>query len=728
MTIQEKALASHEEILEMLRNKSPLSTLTEHWFLLDEAWKEVEGLPQPMQFAKGLTYILERASVPVAEHDLFLGRFIDKVPDDAEEKRYKEIWAREEHLRPQYNPIVKHNHTHITLDWKSILGHGLGGYISKTEAKLKELRDAGSDKKELIFIESMLIAYRACSTYISRYSEAAKEAGQDELAEICANVALGAPSTFREALQLFLLILNIDYLYAGNLNPTICYGRLDEMLLPLYEADLAAGRLTREDAGYLIDDFNCKACLTLGRGEHQMADPRQGGNITGFDRNNAYDDPTYIVIGGYTAKGKPSSPLTKLFLERIQPRYENPVYIYRWTKEDPEDVFELLCDKLRQNSSILVYNDETVIPAMLNAGIAKEDALEYTMHGCNWPDVPSYSTCTSVGGPIPKMIMAILLDGRSLRKNYGSIDEIYDAVGDHFRASVRERFAAYRARYRSDPQPPSEFLSITECFTEGVIEKARNIFDGGVRYPVVYTLIRNIGTAADIMSALDEVVFTKKLCTLEQLAKALEDDFASAPELRTHCLKAAKFGTDNDAVDRHAIRLMNTLLDIIDQESVNEKGEKDVISFNVTITDMWHIQEGATLCATPDGRRCGAPLSENLSPTVGNVESVTALLNSVSKLPFERINSGALNVRLRKDAVKGEEGLVCMCALLSAYLENGGMQLQLSVADTAELRQAQEHPEDYKDLMVRITGYSAVFVDMSRNSQEEFIRRDELGV
>ena len=160
---------------------------------------------------------------------------------------------------------------------------------------------------------------------------------------------------------------------------------------------------------------------------------------------------------------------------------------------------------------------------------------------------------------------------------------------------------------------------------------------------------------------------------------------------------------------------------------MNKDGVRDVISFNVTITDMNHIADGAGLCATPDGRACGAPLSENLSPTVGFNESVTALLNSVSKLPFNRIHAGAFNMRLRRDLVSGKDGLDRLAALTDVYFDNGGMQLQVSVADTAELREAQKHPENYKDLMVRITGYSAVFVDMSPSAQEEIIRRYEIG-
>ena len=136
-----------------------------------------------------------------------------------------------------------------------------------------------------------------------------------------------------------------------------------------------------------------------------------------------------------------------------------------------------------------------------------------------------------------------------------------------------------------------------------------------------------------------------------------------------------------------------------------------------------HAEHGEKISPSPPG----SPLSENLSPTVGYAQSVTQLLNSVAKLPFDRIHSGALNVRLRRDAVRGEAGLIRLKALIETYFEQGGMQLQVSIADTEDLRRAQQCPENYGDLSVRITGYSAIYVDMSPTAQEEFIRRDELG-
>ena len=186
------------------------------------------------------------------------------------------------------------------------------------------------------------------------------------------------------------------------------------------------------------------------------------------------------------------------------------------------------------------------------------------------------------------------------------------------------------------------------------------------------------------------------------------------------------FEINNALADGHARRLMTLLLDILDEESLDEKGERDVLTLNVTINDMNHLYFGGGFGATPDGRKAGEPLSENLSPSVGYVSSLTSLLNSVASLPTDRLHSGALNVRIGSDILKRENGALLLNSLLTTYFKKGGLQIQISVADTETLRSAQACPECYRDLTVRITGYSAIFVDMSKNAQDEIIRRDEL--
>lgn len=720
MAYSKKAALMTNEILDKLRNKPVNSAPVERWRLIDEAADLYNNMPQPLKLGYGLLYLIERASLPLEKYDILLGRFDDHVPTEDEERFLNEFHKKER------APLMIES-GHITLDWEKIIAVGIPGYINQAEEELRRRTQAGENGKTLVFYTGACLILKAYRRYIERYASAARKTGMVEIADICDRIADHPPGTFHEAMQLVTFITTVYYVYAGAMGPTLTLGRLDDLLLPLFKSDMRNGTLDKNKAAAIVDDFNAKTNLILGRGEHQMSGGSK--NDTGWQRNNVYDAPTYVVIGGYSNRhDHRTNPLTELFAKRINPRYENPVYVYRRTKDRNDKVWRILCDKIRKNASVLVYNDETVIPAFMSAGIEKSEAANYTVHGCNWPDIPAkYCVVGMTGGSIARMILEELVDSECKPKRvFASADEVMHAAADTFRTSIRHCFYDYRARFRKGrPFLPPETISCTDCFTEGVLENGNTMDNGAVKYPVIYTLLRHIATAADILASIEKNIFREKNFTFAELTEAMRHDFTGYEKIHKYCLTAPKFGTDNDEADRYAVRMMTLLQDIVDQEAVNKDGIKDVISFNVTITDMAHIHEGAQLPASPDGRRKGAPLSENLSPTAGCAESVTALLNSVSKLPFDRICSGALNVRLSKKLVGGEKGLQRLMILADTYFERGGMQMQVSVADTAELRDAQLHPENYKDLMVRITGYSAVFTDMCPAAQNEIIRRDE---
>lgn len=718
LTYAEKSAKMLEETIDALRNKPVLSSFLESRFCQGEASALYKGLPQPLYMGYCMNYILEKVSCPVSPNDILVGRFVEKVPDEEEEKHLWELWDLN-----QAKELFMKDGGHTTLDCEEILRLGLTGYIEKTEQALQQRIADGSEKERLIFLQGMSLVYRSYRRYIIRYAQACEEAGMEEAAAVCRHLSDNPPSTFLEAIQLVLFVTSIYSMYSAAANATLTCGRLDDLLAPYYEKDLAEGRLTREDAGYIIDDFNCKSAIILGRGEHQMSD----GNDTGWWRNTMYDSPTYVILGGRSNhRDHLTNPLTRLFLERIHPRLENPVYVFRRTNDVTPDIWRLVCDKLRQNSTLLVYNDETCIPSMINAGVDPQDAVNYTIHGCNWPDIQGKSVMMVHGGPIPRMIMTAMFDeNMQLLQDFPDIDSIYQKVGSDWRMLIREVYNEQRKQ--KGAYPATEPLRCIDCFTRGTIENATNSYNG-TEYIFRLNLLRNIGTAADMMAALENTVYAvQNPVPLSVMANALKSNFVGNEDLWKRCKNSPKYGRDDDAADKHAVRLMTMLTDIVKEESINpETGIQDIFSPSVTITDMGHIGEGKRMGATPDGRLAEAPLSENLSPSLGASQSVTALLNSVAKLPFERISSGALNLRMPKALVNGDEGLANLMVILETYFEDGGMQIQLSVADTAELKDAQLHPEKYPDLMVRITGYSAVFVDMCKSAQDVVIKRDEL--
>ena len=722
MTILSETMPSArvEEAISSLCDKEVRSTTLERLRLTREADALVDGLPQPRQLGDGVYHLLDRTSVPVAAHDLILGRTPEEVPDREEEAFFQETLAG---WNGSPRPSWMKGGGHECFAWPRLLRLGLPGLEDFATRELERRTSNGADEATLDFLRGSVRIYQAFRNYACRYAAAAREAGLIEPAARCGTLSLRPPQTFAEALQLIWLVGH-PYCTMLTSNPTLTFGRLDEMLLPFYEGDLAAGRLCREEAGDLIEDFYCKNNLVLGRGEHQM-----GGSSdkdTGWARNLTYDAPQYIVLAGRGADGTTvAGDLTELFLERIVPRFENPVVVVRYTTDMPEPIWRLACDKMRANASAMVYNDEDIVPAMVGSGIADADAVTYTMHGCNWPDIPGIQMNTFTHFLVlPKILREALL---ATEDTPGGIDGLYTAMTRLLRAEIDEGFERARAdRATWDERVPG-ILRVDDCFLDGPIARARSWQLGGVRYNTIVCSICGIATTADGLAAIQEGISAPGAPLMDDFGSAAREDFADSEALRQRCLNAPKFGQDDDRADRHAVRVLDLVLKEIDRAS--RLGTPDeVIAFRCMETDMRHLRIGTELGATPDGRRAGDPISENTSPVPGSCRrGPTAMFKSLAKLPFNRINSGALNLRLQPKLFAGEAGLTRLATLLRTYFDLGGLQVQLSLASVEQLRDAQIHPERHRDLMVRITGYSAAFVDMTRTAQDEIIRREELG-
>jgi len=706
-------------MVELVR-KDVRSTTLERLRKTREADLHVQGLPQPLQLGEGLYHLLDHIDLPVEPDDLILGRILEEIPDEEGEAFFQttvEAWGN------RGIPPWMRDGGHETLAWERPLSLGLPGLEEFAQSELDRRTAAGEPPDTLDFLRGAVRVYQAFRNYARRYAEAARHKGLFPQAASCLAVAERPPENFREALQLLWLIGNV-YCNMLAANPTLTFGRMDLLLADFYRRDLAAGRITRDRAGDLIADFYFKNEILLGRGEHQMS----GGSETdtGWQRNLTYDAPQYVVLGGRRPGGIPAfDELTELFLERVDPRFENPVIVFRYYRETPERTWRLACEKMRDNASFMVYSDENIIPAMIHSGIDPQDAVTYTMHGCNWPDIPGIEHAVGYHQAIlPQYFLDALF---SFGGEIPSIDALYDRFAENFRREISEHCDNLRQAPDRWAKEAPGILRVDDCFFDGPIATARSWSLGGTRYSTITCAITSIATAADCFAAVDALLFESKQIQLPTLQQALRGDFDGHQPLRQLLLAAPKFGQDDERADAHATRLLDRLSEEIDRAA--RLGDDDqVIVFRCLETDMRHLWIGAKTDATPDGRHAGEPLSENTSPYPGSCKNgLTAMLGSVARLPLDRINSGALNVRLQPRLVAGDDGLNTLSALLRTYFDIGGLQVQLSVVDVETLRQAQEHPERHRDLMVRITGYSAVFVDMAPHAQEEIIRREEMG-
>ncbi len=708
-----------DEAVATLRYKPVRSTTLERLRVTVAADDRVEGLPQPLQLGEGLCYLLDHVAVPLSPDDLILGRIEEEVPDVAGEAFFQDtVAAWNGRSIPSWMPDGGHE----CFAWDRLLQFGFSGLEDYAKEQLERRMVAGEQGDHLDYLRGAIRVYQAFRSYAHRYAAAGREAGLEEAGSWCECVADHPPATFAEAMQLIWLVGNV-YCTMLACNATLTFGRMDELLLPFYRKDVADGRLTDEEAGDLIEDFYCKNNLVLGRGEHQMG--HGSDKDTGWTRNLTYDAPQYVVLAGRRGDGSQvANELTVLFLERIVPRFENPVVVVRYTNDLPQSVWRLACEKMRDNASMMVYSDEQIIPAMTHCGIAPEEALTYTMHGCNWPDIPGIQRSVN---------LHFVQLPRTLRKALCTLDSVISSmeqVYQHFVELLRKEFEDYANQFRItrtewDKQAPGK-LRIDDCFLDGPIARARSWQVGGIKYPNMILSITGLASATDSITALDELVFRSGKTPLNTLLQALPNDFAGQERLRQLCVHAPKYGQGDDRADRHAVRLLETIHREIDR--VSRIGAEDEVNiFRCLETDMRHIPFGMNLGATPDGRQADQPISENTSPAPGACKNgLTAMFNSMSLLPFDRINSGALNLRMQPVLFAGQDGLQRLSELLRTYFDMGGLQVQLSFASVQELREAQTDPERYRDLMIRITGYSAAFVDMTREAQDEIIRREEM--
>lgn len=618
------------------------------------------------------------------------------------------------------------NMDHFAPDFETFLADGVGGTIDKIQHSLLEHANDTDFEKKKTFLQAAEITMRAFGRMIAQYGEAAaqkaqtlKDAGQKEnllkIAGICDTVQWHKPQNFHEALQLVWFV-HLAFLYEGRY--AMALGRLDQFLVPFYENDLKNGSLTRSRALELVE------CTLYKIGERRYF----GG-----------DDVVNIAIGGVKPDGTGAvNELSYVILEAVKHcNIPGPNLSARIYDGAPD---EFLDECLKVIGTGLGYpalmNDEVNIPALLRHNYALEDCRNYCMVGCIENFIQGKQPPWSDGRyNVPKYLELALNNGRCMltgarlgpETGDASSFETMDSLMDAFETQMRHGAAEYMAIFRNENErynPVMYTQPFLSCFCADCIGRGLDINDGGAVYPSVHgAACMGIATVADSLAAIEEVVYSKKLVSLNTLKDALLTDFIGFETIRQELLRAPKYGNNLDAADKYAVWYVLFTHELFSQYRTRDGGA----IYTAMASNTSNIPAGKEVAATPDGRRSGEPLSDAASPMHGmDKNGPTSVIHSMTKPDYTLVACGTvLNQKFSPDMFSNDAKRAKLLALIKTYFHKGGQEMQINAVSREVLRDAMEHPQQYENLVVRVSGFSAYYVNLGKDVQEDILKRTE---
>ena len=740
----------------------------------DDAYREaVREYPEASveeQYAYGFANTLAKKAILIPEADLLAGylfqytynvNFPMKVSEDfdpAERAKFQMDMEREIEETKELQSesasdeldefadavetwLVKHWHSgHTLAGYEMLLNTGWGALLSQVEEQLGKAQS----EKEKQTVHAFQIVLKACMSYMHRYLEEVE--GQlnklkrnnnidkdnyndsyndgfgtrreclERMRDALMNIEREAPETFYEALQL--LTLANEMMYCENIPSGISLGRIDYYLYPFYRKDVDAGRLNYEEAGELIEAFWLKCSC----------------------QKKAYQNMT---LGGCNSDGQCSvNDLTYLCLESAANlRVDQPSVNFRWTDDMPEEAWQAVLALIRTGMGFpaLLY-DPCCMKAQMKNGVLKEDVWNYGFVGCVEMAIPGKENAMTELARLnlPKLLDLLLHQGKDTcsdktfqMKNqktpaeFKTYEELEQAYLNELEYWVRKIIRNLnRIEHLYAEKYPLPYLSV---LTEDCIGSRKDVMAGGARYTGVGFNLGGIGTAVDALAAIRDVVYDKNMVTLEACMEILDDDFEDSEQIQRYLsARAPKYGNDQSRewdVDQIAFRLEKRVSDTL-KEYRNYWGGPYRLGL-YTVED--HAIMGMHTGATADGRKSGESLSNSSGASQGkDTHGPTALINSVTNFPMEEAGNGmVLDVKFTPSLLEEETGKRALRSLIGTYFHKGGMEMQISVVSGETLRAAQEHPENYADLIVRVSGFSAYFCSLRKATQDEIIKRTE---
>lgn len=624
-------------------------------------------------------------------------------------------------------------------NFSRVLHHGFRWHIEQCQKNIKEAyADRMSIEKQakVNYWRALIIALEAGIRYANRYADKAEEMAETEtdsvrkaelleIARICRKVPENAPETFHEAMQhhwFMHLMIHIETNAAANQ-----LGRMDMNMYPFYERDLKEGRIDRERALELFELLFIKVNTLFFISDNYYAIANAGMPMW-----------QELAVGGVDNEGNDASnELSEIILEAAdEMKMAQPPLAFRYNAKNPEKLFRKAIEMNQRGlANPAFYNDEIGMCVVEDMGGTKEQMYNWSLSGCV-EVIPGggVSDACPVGGYIngPKCLELVLHNGvdpvtgkdvglhTGDPKDFTSIDQVIDALQKQINHFWEKHTAAVNATMSVQATHlPCVYYSF---LVDGCIENGKSLQEGGALFNTTNVFMTGPATVADSLAAINQAVFKDQKLTMEELIHLCDTNFEGQEKMRQYLIeRAPKFGNDDKEVD-------DIIVDIVDRSAQYVQNLTDCRGARYscgTQTQTHNVSLGSYVGATPDGRLAFTPFSDNASPHLGrDTAGPTAAANSVSKFVAKHSHGGTLyNIRFDPNGVRGPQGCEILEGIVKGFFDNGGYHIQMNVVDNETLHKAQEEPENYRDLVVRVSGFLAYFTELDRSVQDNIIER-----
>ncbi|MBN2947328.1 MAG: glycyl radical protein [Blautia sp.] len=821
-----EALYAHMPVIESARAK-----------LITESYKATEGQPTITRRAEAFAHILRNIPIIIRDNELIVGsstiaprgcqtfpefsyQWLEDELDTVETRSADPFYIAEEtkqelrevhkywkgktsselatsYMAPEAIRAIEHNIFtpgnyfyngvgHVTVKYEEVLAIGYKGIIDKAQAELDRCQVGdGNYVKKSHFLKAVILSCQAVIEYAERYAELASQMAAEcadpvrkqellQISQNCSRVPANGATSFYEACQSFWFVQQL--LQVESSGHSISPGRFDQYMYPYYKADLDKGIITRESAQELLDCIWVKL--------NDLNKVRDAASAEGFAGYSLFQN---LIVGGQDKDGNDvTNDLSVMcILASMHVHLPMPSLSIRVWNGSPHELLIKAAELTRTGIGLpAYYNDEVIIPALLNRGLTLADAREYNIIGCvepqkagktdGWHDAAFFNMCR----PLELVFSNGMDKGELVGIQTGDVtkmttfEEFYDAYKKQMEYCISLLVNADNAidvAHAERVPLPFESCMVDDCISRGI-----SVQEGGAIYNFTGPQGFGIANMADSLYAIRKLVYEDKKVSMEEYKEALAWNYdkgldeQSVKDISEMILKGMQDGGMNVTEDtakavlttvmrlkptEEQLRRFTEIHHMIDEvpKYGNAIDDVDYFARDVAYTYTRPMQKyhnprggqyqaglypvsanvplGGQTGATPDGRYAHTPVADGVSPSAGkDVKGPTAAATSVSRLDHFIVSNGTLfNQKFHPSALAGREGLEKFVSLIQTFFDQKGMHMQFNVVDRETLLDAQKHPEKYSHLVVRVAGYSALFTTLSRSLQDDIIRRTEQG-